>query len=110
MGIYKDAFFNTLNPFLETIAYTRYNSSQVNNITAIISRKQETEKNFRKMTSNFMIYPIEIIIKKSDIESVEVNKDKLVALNKKGESKTFLVKEVIWSDPETWTIGCLEVG
>lgn len=109
MGIYSDSFFNTLNPFLETIAYTSFGASS-KNIKGIVTFKQESQNNFRKMTSNFMIYPVEVLLKKSDITSINAGKDKLVTNNKKGELKTFLVKEIIWSDPETWTIGCLEVA
>lgn len=109
MGIFSDAFFNSISPFIETISYI-IPSGTSKSISAIVNRKQQSNTSFRKMTSNFMIYPLEILVKKSDISTVTENKDKVSALNKKGQTKNYLVKEIVNSDHETWTLGCVEIG
>lgn len=102
MSVYDFSTFKN-SSFSEPITYTVSGGSPIS-IRAVVFRKQPGTIN-AKADSSIVVYPVVAEIDRADVPVVTELEDSIVCNDITGESKTFRVKKILYSDE-----GCFKLG
>jgi U3 small nucleolar ribonucleoprotein component len=99
------SFFNT--PFVESVEY--YVSGIVEPITidAIVTRHKRKPYSQKGFDPQQIYYPVELMIKREDIDSVNVKRDMVTITDNRGNEDSITIQEVLSCDSGVWNLGAV---
>lgn len=106
MSIFNPAvFFST--PFVEEIEYYLSGVTEPVVIDAIVTRHNRKPFSNKTSDSQQIIYPVEIMIKRSDVLTISVKRDRVTVTNNRGVEDTVTIQEVLSCDDGVWNLGAI---